>query len=173
MIALNKVIHYAIKSHVAVNQSYDDKPYSVHINAVAKVAIKFQHFIPLELKDEVIGAAYCHDMIEDTFETYNDILKYTKSYLLSEIVFAVTNEKGRNRSERANDKYYKGIRKQQYASFIKLCDRIANVEYGKAYGSSMFKKYQKEQTNFMKLVIDDDLRDTYSELINYLEELLV
>ena len=38
-------------------------------------------------------------------------------------------KKGRNRGERANDLYYQGIRQTKFASFIKMCDRLANIQY--------------------------------------------
>jgi hypothetical protein len=48
----------------------------------------------------------------------------------ADIIYAVTNDKGKNRKERAGVKYYEGIRKTPGAVFVKLCDRIANVQYG-------------------------------------------
>ena len=56
---------------------------------------------------------------------------------------------------RANDKYYNDICNTPGASFVKMCDRIANVRYSKLKGSSMFDKYKKENENFMKKVDAD------------------
>jgi (p)ppGpp synthase/HD superfamily hydrolase len=67
---------------------------------------------------------------------------------VAEITYALTNEKGKNRKERANAKYYKGIRETPYATFIKLCDRLANVSYSKSVNSKMIEAYQKEQGGF-------------------------
>jgi ATP phosphoribosyltransferase regulatory subunit HisZ len=57
-------------------------------------------------------AALFHDSIEDARLTYNDVLSIAKEYMTegyakasTEIVYALTNEKGRNRKERANEKY--------------------------------------------------------------------
>jgi hypothetical protein len=84
----------------------------------------------------VIFSGYYHDSIEDARQSYNDILKVARSLLTeeqalmaTEIVYALTNEKGRTRAERANDKYYAGIRQTPYAPFVKLCDRLANVSF--------------------------------------------
>ena len=52
-----------------------------------------------------------------------------QALLAAEIVYALTNEKGRTRAERANERYYEGIRQTPYAPFVKLCDRLANVTY--------------------------------------------
>ena len=59
----------------------------------------------------VLFGAYFHDSIEDARLTYNDVMKIAKklmsdeqAFLATEIVYALTNEKGRNRHERANEK---------------------------------------------------------------------
>ena len=68
--------------------------------------------------------------------TYNDVKKVAGSMLTeeqalmaTEIVYALTNDKGRSRAERAGEKYYQGIRETPYAPFVKLCDRLANITY--------------------------------------------
>jgi len=61
----------------------------------------------------------------------------------------VTNEKGKNRAERANKRYYDGIVETPGATFVKLCDRFANLRYGKMMKSPMFEKYKKEQDHFL------------------------
>lgn len=92
------------------------------------------------------ASAFLHDTIEDARMTYNDVVKFLKEFKgggfvlpegvrqhledqVPEIVYALTNEKGRNRGERANDLYYQGIRQTKFASFIKICDRLANIQY--------------------------------------------
>ena len=73
------------------------------------------------------------------------------SYIV-DIIYAVTNEKGKNRNERANEKYYEGIRSTPGAVFVKLCDRIANVQYSKMMKSRMFEVYGKEQFEFQRML---------------------
>jgi len=60
---------------------------------------------------------YYHDSIEDARLTYNDVMKVARNMMTeeqalmaTEIVYALTNEKGRTRAERAGEKYYQGIR---------------------------------------------------------------
>ena len=81
-------------------------------------------------------SAYFHDAIEDARLTYNDVKHEARQFLsegqipmAAEIVYALTNDKGRTRAERAGEKYYKGIRETPYAPFVKLCDRLANVTF--------------------------------------------
>jgi hypothetical protein len=80
--------------------------------------------------------------------SYNDVNVVLGTHV-ADLVYALTNEKGKTRKERANDKYYEGIRTEKYGVFIKMCDRIANVEYSKISGSRMFDVYKKENENFI------------------------
>ena len=72
------------------------------------------------------------------------------------IAYALTNEKGRTRAERANAKYYRGIRKEEYADLDKICDRLANVKHSyenykidPLKAGSMFDKYHAENPKFI------------------------
>ena len=94
-------------------------------------------------------AVYGHDLIEDTRVSYNDV-KGVLGQEAADIIYAVTNEKGKTRKERANAKYYQGIRETPGAVFVKLCDRIANVRYGTMTKSRMVEMYAKEQKEFEK-----------------------
>ena len=94
-------------------------------------------------------ACWGHDLIEDTRVSYNDV-KEQLGESAADIIYSLTNEKGKNRKERANDKYYEGIRNTPGGVFVKLCDRIANVQYSKMTGSRMFEMYKKENLEFTK-----------------------
>ena len=135
---------------------------------VDDVAVKFLHLIT-ENKHQIVRAAcYCHDTIEDCRQTYNDV-KQATNVEVADIVYALTNEKGKTRRERANDTYYAGIRATEFATFVKLCDRIANTEHSKNTGSRMLGMYRKENTAFMAKIHDNK----YQEMFNYLEKLYV
>ena len=149
-------IKWCIDQHVKTNHWYDEYlPYEFHLRMVAQAAKDFIHLIPdsndgeNSSRDNVTLAAYGHDLIEDTRVSYNDV-KSVLGFEAAEIVYAVSNEKGKNRKERANDKYYEGIRNTPGAVFVKLCDRIANVQYSKMTGSRMFEMYKKENPEFTK-----------------------
>jgi (p)ppGpp synthase/HD superfamily hydrolase len=121
---------------------------------VNQVAEKFINLIPdwndgnEVFRDSIKLAAYGHDLIEDTRVSYNDV-KEQLGQEAADIIYAVTNEKGKNRKERANSRYYDGIRNTKGAVFVKLCDRIANVQYSKMTKSRMFEIYNKENDDFM------------------------
>lgn len=138
----------AKKYHSEVNHTYDDKPYTFHLNMVEEFGQEFIYLIPKE-KAVVLSACQLHDSIEDCRITWNDLKKEVGKEV-ADIVYAVTNEKGKNRNERANSKYYKGIRKTEFATFVKLSDRLANVSYSKIQGKEgMFEKYKKENPKFV------------------------
>lgn len=157
---------YAIKCHRDASHLYDGLPYWNHLYAVVGVAERFGHLIPQESWETVISSCWCHDVIEDTRQTYNDVKAATNEQV-AEIVYALTNEKGKNRKERANAKYYFGIKTTPFATFVKMCDRIANVEYSIQTGSRMYEVYQKER-EFAATLYDRH----YLEMFEHLQDLL-
>jgi (p)ppGpp synthase/HD superfamily hydrolase len=149
-------IKWCIEQHTKTNHWYDQYlPYEFHLRMVAQAAKDFIHLIPDRnegddsLRENIIMAAYGHDLIEDTRVSYNDV-KEVLGQQAADIIYAVSNEKGKNRKERANEKYYEGIRNTPGAVFVKLCDRIANVQYSKMTKSRMFEMYKKENSEFTK-----------------------
>jgi len=162
-----KTEFYACKIHDKTNQLYDNLPYKHHLKMVCSVAEKFLHLIPKGDEDLVIAGCWAHDLLEDTEISYNDLRKHTNE-IVAEYAYACTNEKGRTRAEKANITYYNGIKAFKHASFIKLCDRIANVEYGKKKRDNLFKMYKKEQTHFKEELYDG----RWEEMWKYLDDLL-
>ena len=156
---LNNMAVKANDVHTAVNQKYDGKPYFYHLHNVMKFT---RQYLPLvcEMEKDVIPVmfgAYFHDSIEDARLTYNDVMKIAKTFMdeeqaamATEIVYALTNEKGRNRHERANDKYYEGIRATNYAPLVKAADRLANYTYAKEHKTRMVDMYKEEMKEFVE-----------------------
>jgi len=146
---LKKIEAFAFKAHQDTNHYYDEYlPYEFHLRMVVKAAKDFIYLIPVDKVYTVIAACYCHDSVEDARQNYNSIKKVT-NVDVAEIVRAVTNYgRGRDRDERMPDFIYEDIRNVLFATFVKLCDRIANVQYSKMTGSSMFLKYKKEHAHF-------------------------
>jgi len=168
------VIQWCIDQHKKTNHMYDEYlPYEFHLRMVFTVGTQFQHLLQVNEKGAIMLALYGHDLIEDTRTNYNECVKVLGKKV-ADIIYALTNEKGRNRDERADERYYKGIREESGADFAKLCDRIANVQYSKMTQSSMFKKYQKENVYFMAGVgyIPEEPHK-YQEMFDYLVELFI
>lgn len=158
----------AARWHEEVNQKYDGLPYEIHLNLAGAIARKYIDKIPSSKQDIVLAAVYLHDTIEDCRKTYNDVSKeFGKD--VAELVYAVTNEKGRNRKERASQRYYHVINEIKYAPFVKLCDRIANVLYATIFGTKMFEMYRKENLEFLSHLNTENYEDLVYDL-NFLFE---
>lgn len=125
--------------HRSVNQTYGDElPYGYHLDMVVNGIRDFGHLVLAKEEDllPLFFGGYYHDSIEDARQTYNDVMATARGMLTeeqalmaTEIAYALTNDKGRTRAERAGEKYYQGIRETPYAPFVKLCDRLANITY--------------------------------------------
>ena len=124
---LGRICDRACMLHEAVNQKYDRKfPYGFHLLMVADFAMEYGHEVVSSEEDiiPVVFGAYFHDSIEDARLTYNDVRKEAEAFMdtrqalaAAEIVYALTNDKGRTRDERAGAHYYAGIRETPYAPF--------------------------------------------------------
>lgn len=166
---VSKAKFYSIKAHNKVNQKYGgDKSYSYHLEMVYKYGELFIHLIPVDMRIDVLCALWGHDRIEDCRETYNDIKKYM-GVAVADIIYAVTDEKGRNRDERKPKKLYDGMLEDIRAKFVKIADRLANIEFSKSefekmdvkeQKKSMFSKLCKEGDNFKKkLYLSSNIRE--------------
>lgn len=164
----------AFQIHDDVNQKYDHVlPYGFHLKMVASFVSRYGYLFAESEADILVlyGSAYLHDTIEDARMTYNDIVKFIDDFRVGslvlpeeikrkleeqvpEIVYALTNEKGRNRKERANETYYKGIRDTRFASFIKMCDRLANIQYTMmfVFANRMLEVYRREYPEFIRSI---------------------
>ena len=161
---INEIRNDAHALHASVNHAYDRiRPYGFHLDMVVNWVRKYIEVVCVSEQDilPIYFAAFYHDSIEDARLSYNDVMKIAKelmdeeqAYLATEIVYALTNEKGRNRAERANEKYYAGIREIPYAPFVKLADRLANTSYAFSKGTAdslrMSKVYREELPGFLE-----------------------
>jgi len=67
---------------------------------------------------------------------------------------------------------YFGIRNTAWATYVKFCDRLANVKYSKDTNSKMLSVYQKENADFVKsLCPDNNSLNNYKKMILELDEL--
>lgn len=161
---INEIRNDAHALHASVNHAYDRiRPYGFHLDMVVNWVRKYIEEVCVSEQDilPIYFAAYYHDSIEDARLSYNDVMKIAQelmdeeqAYLAAEIVYALTNEKGRNRAERANEKYFAGIREIPYAPFVKLADRLANTSYAFSKGTAdslrMSKVYREELPGFLE-----------------------
>ena len=148
---IERIRQSAHELHASVNQTYGGiHPYGFHLDMVADAVRQFGHLVCASADDvlPLFFGAYYHDSIEDARLTYNDVMGVSRH--------ALTNDKGRNRAERAGEKYYSGIRETAYAPFLKLCDRFANISYtcSNDIGKSdrMRKVYKGEMPHFLESI---------------------
>jgi (p)ppGpp synthase/HD superfamily hydrolase len=133
---------FAAVIHEDAGQRYGDGPYSDHLEAVAKVLLRFD-----VIDRDLLASAYLHDIVEDCGVSL-DVIKELFGEKVATLVSAVTDEAGLNRKER-KAKTYPKIKALPEAVMIKLADRIANVEMSlKTSNERMFKMYRKEHDEF-------------------------
>jgi len=182
---------WCIAQHTEINHTYDSYlPYRFHLEMVASVARRFEYlFVEENIKGinrrlvfdyDIPPSCYGHDLLEDTHVSYNDVVDNLGG-IAADIIYALTNEKGKTRKERANDKYYQGIRDTEGAVFVKLCDRIANVEYSIMTRESIgicgkLKMYKDENVEFIRQLgyennrSNQPLKEMFEHLINLFQQ---
>lgn len=155
---------YASKRHQSTNQYYDGKRYVTHLDMVFETARRYEHLLPERYAELVFKACYTHDLIEDCRVTYSEI-KDMFGGIVAEITLAVTTGKGRNRREKHNYLYYTDISNTQYATFVKICDRIANVRYSKEKANEgKLKMYKDEYPLFREYLYTEEYNEMWEEL---------
>ena len=176
--------------HQSVNQTYAGiLPYGFHLDMVVEGVRNYGYLVCVREEDvlPLFFAAYYHDSIEDARLTYNDVLRLARNemteeqaLMATEIVYALTNDKGRTRAERAGEKYYQGIRETPYAPFVKLCDRLANVTYScseEGGGDLRMKGVYKDEMHHFLMGINPHSQDCRfqvpREVIEALAEILI
>jgi (p)ppGpp synthase/HD superfamily hydrolase len=143
MINLEKIKEFAQKSYDDANCKYDGGNYFIHINMVVNFVKTHQSIFKINEDIEItIGAAFCHDLVEDAKQTYNDI-KNISNKDVADVVLAVTDVPAENRLLRHLFTMPKTVRDYR-AIILKMCDIYANTQYSKEHGSSMYKKYVEE-----------------------------
>ena len=177
---LSKILFNIASIHdIDCNQKYSKSlPYSFHLRAVVSQVREYLDYINLSYQHPVVIAAAGHDLIEDARMTYNDVFSFLlkeglskpNAILTTNIIYACTEEKGKNRDERHSDKFFKELAENRLAVFVKLCDIKANVLFSMLKGSSMLSKYKKEFPRVKdKLYIQGEYDRIWEDLENLLK----
>lgn len=184
----------AFRIHDEVNQKYDGiLPYGYHLKLTASYVSRYGYLVATGETDVLIlyAAAFLHDAIEDARMSYHDMVRFIREFNVEgihlaagyrqeierqvpEIVYALSNEKGRNREERANEAYYRGIRETPFAAFIKMCDRLANIQYTTqfVFTNRMFDVYKREHPVFIRSISEGAVTPLPAEMIQEAQEML-
>ncbi len=151
---------FALEAHG--DQKYGDKPYRVHLDAVAALVA-----VALPDDDEAKAAAYLHDTAEDTAKSIADV-EAEFGPVVANAVSLVTDEPGKNRRERKAATHAKlgkahiSMREGRVALVVKLSDRVSNVRACvMGANDGLLKMYRKEHKAFRDAVhrdgFDEDL----------------
>ncbi len=156
---LMHAIEYAVQKHVLENQQmYGLLPFSHHLEHVYKNVQKYsKHLsdagVSLEDVQALECAAWLHDVLEDCKGVKRMDLRErfgtqveTLVYLVTDEPFPMTHPKPNRQVRHAMT--YEKVRSHPLGVYLKLCDRIANVQYG---GEAM-KMYRTEYDGFKRAV---------------------
>ncbi|MBF2052831.1 MAG: bifunctional (p)ppGpp synthetase/guanosine-3',5'-bis(diphosphate) 3'-pyrophosphohydrolase [Candidatus Sericytochromatia bacterium] len=147
---------FAIERHGG--QLYGDQPYSVHLDAVARLAA------PYGEQAEVI--ACLHDVVEDTDTPLSEIEARFGPFVAA-CVGILTDEAGAGRPTRKARTYTKMAAvsgPESLALVVKAADRLANVEACVAgQQQTLLEKYCREQAAFYQAAYRPGLCDSLWE----------
>lgn len=143
---------FAIDMHNKVGQKYGDFGYHMHLYGVVNTLEKYSSVIShmtLRQQNNTFAAAWLHDTLEDCGAHVNfNTLKREFNVDVAEMVYALTNSKGRNPEEREDQNYFAGLQCNFGAKVVKICDRISNTSFSKSQKSNHFNKYSRKAPNF-------------------------
>jgi (p)ppGpp synthase/HD superfamily hydrolase len=106
-------------------------------SVVANVRKYYNPHVNILALEDVVAAAWCHDLVEDTDVTSDEISSLFGEGV-GDLVELLTDKAGKNRLERHLRTYHM-IRTDPDAVLIKLCDRLHNharsIQYGERYAT--------------------------------------
>lgn len=152
---VEKAREFALRAHA--DQKYGDKPYSYHLDMVAKFAEPYGENSTI--------TAFLHDVAEDTSTTLDEI-RQEFGDLIADACYYLTDCDGQNRKERKANTYLKvkeaisrGIDESlRLALVVKACDRLANLTncvQTKNFG--LLRMYKKEAEDFRNAYYHADI----------------
>jgi len=141
-----KAKEFALRYH---KNMYGIYPYSFHLNQVYNCLKYFGITDPI-----ILAAAWLHDSLEDTELMYEDIHEHFGKEV-ADLIFLVTDKRGKNRKER-QEKTYPDIALDQRARILKIADRIANMTQSQHEQEKMWLMYNKEYNYFKATLCNTD-----------------
>lgn len=165
---IEKARQYAFEKHnkPSESQRYGNAPYSKHLEDVRAVADRHQAYLKEDEIEDVYCAIYLHDTVEDT-ETTPNLLKKLFNDRIAGIVLAVSNERGWDKKE-ILFKTLPKIWQNRLATFVKLCDRIANTTNSRQgmdeKSGTILHRYRLEYPVFRYALKSNDFEKMWLEL---------
>lgn len=146
---IDKIKEFAIKKHEqpSDSQRYGSKPYSFHLEMVVENILRYKYLLPDEDHEDAIICGWGHDLIEDSDVTAKVLLKMFNQRV-ADTIYRVSNERGLDEIE-ILFKTLPKIWQSELATFVKLCDRMANGRNSKNGTSDKSKRmYYKYKTQY-------------------------
>lgn len=145
MSVVEKAKNFALRFHG--DQTHGSLKIVDHLTAVSdKLASVLDDIGDYRFSDDVIAAAWLHDVIEDTPVVYEDLVGVFGSFIAN-IVLAVTDSEGKNRMERHINTYWR-TRTNSYAVLVKMSDRWHNHKRSIELNEKFVKMYADEYVYF-------------------------
>ena len=162
-----RALSFATQAHAAIDQrrKYTGDAYIVHPIAVARLVAQ----VPGHT-EEMLAAAYLHDVVEDTPVTLADIQTRfgdKVAQLVGELTNPVLPGQG-NRGERVALEHARWASVSDEAMTIKLADVIDNVRSIVRYDPAFARVYLPEKAQLLAILAgggDPDLLDTAQALV--------
>lgn len=164
-----RALKVCMAAHSGQKRKYSEEPYHVH---PARVALKVQ-YLPGADEDMVV-AAYLHDVLEDTQWTAEDLRRCWFSPAAVAMVIALTNQSKGVKAPRAERKrmdreYLRTCTRP--VKIIKLCDRIDNLRDTIMCPDEAFRKMYAEESALLADAVGDASSNLKAELLTCVEEL--
>lgn len=150
----------------------DGRPYFTHPERVANLVRQYKgnsHEI-----ENLIAAAYCHDLLEDTIITYYDLVN-AFGYCVASLVMELTTNPEMKKGIGSKKIYlgYKLKHQTHWALVIKLCDRLDNISDMEGTENSWRVKYIEETRYIIDFIRENrELTPTHKAIIADIEQVL-
>lgn len=148
----------------------DKRQYFTHPERVAGLVRQFKgdsHEV-----DQLVAAAYCHDLLEDTSVTYYDLVN-AFGYCVASLVMELTTNPEMKKGVGDKAKYlsYKLKHMTHWALVIKLCDRLDNISDTNGCTQAWIDNYINETKYIIEYIQNNrTLTRTQCILITYLQD---
>lgn len=152
-----KAIKFATDAHEAVNQvrKYTQEPYIVHPLEVLDILLEFASG---EVSVEMLAAAACHDVVEDTQVTLDEIeaeFGATVAQLVSDLTDVSKPSDGNRKARKALDLAHTAAADAR-SKTIKLADLISNSRSIVQHDPNFARVYVKEKARILEVCSDAD-----------------
>ena len=152
-----EALNFAMQAHEGQKRKYHDEPYIEHPKRVAELVKTVNH------SDEMICAAYLHDVVEDTPVRHKEIEKRFGSQV-AQLVYELTDQFVKEAYPDLNRKVRKEKEAQRQsgiskaAKTIKLADVIDNTRDITKNDKGFAKKYVREMEKLVEALQGGDFK---------------